>query len=170
MWAYSSLDSRASLAPLPWSNPLSLYSQCPGCSVRTFHFGWLELKTILCQSWNYSACLLSSLTSWSIILCMWNLEFSKSPKETHLQDLQLSLCSSLHPVLCPVSLLQPSSSPELQPLSLSPTRQGCQALPGVHFLHCGLEFVSRQKAGAVISLTLTAFFPPGIRGLYKVQK
>lgn len=80
MWAYSSLDSRASLAPLPWSNPLSLYSQCPGCSVRTFHFGWLELN-LSCASLGaiQPACFLPSPHGVSFYVCeTWN--SAKAPR------------------------------------------------------------------------------------------
>lgn len=173
MWVYSVLYSRANLAPLQWSDPLSPNSECPGCSVRTFHSGHLEPRTSLScvGSWSYStysASVFLSLTSWSFILCMWNIEFSKRPKETPLQICSILYATPSSLVLCSLNLLQPSWPPVS--LFLSSTLQGCQPLFGICSIPCELEFVSRQKAGAILRLTSFVSLLPGITALYNVQK
>lgn len=127
---------------------LTLHSERPGCSVRTFHSGWLEWKTslssVISQSYSvYGSSLFSS--PHRILLCVCETQNSA-------QDPRSILCRApafsmqLSPFQYPASQICCSLSDSS--LCLSSTLRGCLDLLGTCFLHCGLEFVCRQKVGA----------------------
>lgn len=150
MWVYSILYSRANLAPLQWSDPLSPNSECPGCSMRTFHSGRLEPRTSLScvGSWSYStysASVFLSLTSWSFILCMWNIEFSKRPKETPLQICSILYATPSPLVLCSLNLLQPSWPPVSLPV-LNFTRLPASVWDMLHTLWTGICLQAESRS------------------------